>query len=754
MAFALMGVFRPAWGDECQAIGIDGTDQVDLSNSSAGLTIRAFPANSGALVKFFVGANSFDGDAPNYSNYRGEDHSAPFDITVSVSAVGQEFTAASYHGNKLLGTCTRTITAKNEEENNGENNELPKGSRPEFVNPVDREPKYNGIRIGVPVVNGNNRLTANAYCRHAHGENRIALGWELEPESFVSLNPWEWKVAYVDNYIGDGQFWGDGKWLHTHYHGQKDNSEHPDYYIYVFDRNNYGRFKYFKHIHCNLPTTRPISILRQSHSPAGSLIKPKFCLQVSKQDFDHKINGGNVEIAYCNGWANQKFVYDSADEQVKSANGMCLTADNSDQVSIQHCHSGNNQKWNWGNVAVADLKPRSFMNRCLTGESPSGDHLMPESNQPNSVVLGNCSSPVERHRWSLDRRAQPIIVAMGDSYASGEGTNDFISGTNESNVKWWDLVALLTDPHTVAGFFYDSLDALLGVRENMCHRSRFAYGMLLAEKWELTPRFFACSGALIKDVSFFDRRREEHTGQYKEGLQVFRLAGGTTYGREQVREPGVGIVTISIGGNDIGFVSALFTCMEFRDCHKFYHAKFEKGIKYVSDSPSEFGSYHGKYPHAHHLHGYMYKDVSLLTNVYLEIAKRAPNALIRVVDYPPIISDDGCNVEGLNANKAVREFLDADWLEIDHTESLYLVKLQDRLNKVVKEAVLEARGMLGDRIRLVETAKTMANHGLCSKDKWINGVLVDDYNTARNSIHPKKIAHEKGFLPALMSTFP
>lgn len=93
--------------------------------------------------------------------------------------------------------------------------------------------------------------------------------------------------------------------------------------------------------------------------------------------------------------------------------------------------------------------------------------------------------------------AAPSYVALGDSYASGTGTRDYIDdGTS-------------------------------------CKRSTYAYPSLIAAARGYSLNFRACSGAKIPDVT---------------NNQLSALGSGTHY------------VSISIGGNDAGFADVLTEC--------------------------------------------------------------------------------------------------------------------------------------------------------------------------------------------------
>jgi hypothetical protein len=105
----------------------------------------------------------------------------------------------------------------------------------------------------------------------------------------------------------------------------------------------------------------------------------------------------------------------------------------------------------------------------------------------------------------------PKYVAMGDSFSSGEGNPSFENGTDEDNV-------------------------------NKCHRSSQAYPRLLQHDQDLNlgpTAFVACSGATTWNVL---------NGQENEPAQVKALSTDTK------------VVTITIGGNDVGFKDFATAC--------------------------------------------------------------------------------------------------------------------------------------------------------------------------------------------------
>lgn len=115
--------------------------------------------------------------------------------------------------------------------------------------------------------------------------------------------------------------------------------------------------------------------------------------------------------------------------------------------------------------------------------------------------------------------ASATYLALGDSYASGEGVEPFLPGTDEPR--------------------------------NRCHRSTQAYSRLLAAAPGMPPaaEFWACSGARIANFS-------PGRGQWDEAGQLEHLNADTQ------------LVTLSVGGNDLQFAKVLVTCLFTRNCNR------------------------------------------------------------------------------------------------------------------------------------------------------------------------------------------
>ncbi len=186
-------------------------------------------------------------------------------------------------------------------------------------------------------------------------------------------------------------------------------------------------------------------------------------------------------------------------------------------------------------------------------------------------------------------------VAMGDSFSSGEGNAPFELGTDESEV-------------------------------DECHRSSMAYPRLLEFDSNLnlgSTAFVACSGSTTKDVLGESENDDPH-GKWDEPAQIDALSEDTD------------VVTITIGGNDVGFPDFVAGCM-FSLCGygtPAYNSITDK----ITDSD--------------------FSDD--LKGTYLTILEQAPSAELYVVNYPYIVKDrseEDCTVfpGGLTSNDEAAE---------------------------------------------------------------------------------------------------
>ncbi|MGW1679730.1 SGNH/GDSL hydrolase family protein [Saccharopolyspora sp. NPDC002376] len=226
-------------------------------------------------------------------------------------------------------------------------------------------------------------------------------------------------------------------------------------------------------------------------------------------------------------------------------------------------------------------------------------------------------------------------AALGDSYASGVGSREY---------------------------FDDSGD---------CLRSPKAYAQLWADSHDVANfDFAACSGAVTDDVN---------------SNQLDKLSSDTT------------LVTISIGGNDVGFSSVI------QDCLLGTNDKCDSAVAGGEDKARN-------------------ELPAKLDATYANIREAAPNAKVVVLGYPRLNSLGSCGIPF---------FSDAKRQRINDGS--------DVLAGVISERA-EAAGFT-----YADARDAFDGHGVCASEEWINGPsspLVE-------SFHPNVNGYANGYLPVL-----
>lgn len=219
-----------------------------------------------------------------------------------------------------------------------------------------------------------------------------------------------------------------------------------------------------------------------------------------------------------------------------------------------------------------------------------GDYRHPSTVTDDTVTLigrcsGNCPAPL-RKLYALDvsgvataypkgetltrtQRPGAAYIALGDSFSSGEGVEPFEAGTASTNT-------------------------------NTCHRSEEAYPQLIAGSSANIPAlgtdsFRACSGAVTTNVT--------DLAQWNEGIQLDWWPDITTQ-----------VVTLTIGGNDIGFADFAAACVA---------STCQQGS---SSYNTALNAINNELP-------------SKLEATYERILAYAPNAEIYVIGYPHVVAD-------------------------------------------------------------------------------------------------------------------
>ena len=227
-------------------------------------------------------------------------------------------------------------------------------------------------------------------------------------------------------------------------------------------------------------------------------------------------------------------------------------------------------------------------------------------------------------------------VALGDSFSSGVGTGSYTLSSS-------------------------------------CKRSTFAYPYLLSQQRAATSLVFAaCSGATTADLM---------------ANQLPSVDSATT------------IVTLTIGGNDIGFADLIYRCT-IADCSAA-----------LDSTRSSLGTVLGP----------------RLDTVYAAVkAHAAFNAKIVVLGYPRMFNTTGC----------------FGTLGISATERTKANQLADALDQTIAARAATAG------VTYKSALTSFSTHAVCSSSAWLNGLNL--FNTGE-SYHPTRSGHSLGYLPLVRS---
>lgn len=228
-------------------------------------------------------------------------------------------------------------------------------------------------------------------------------------------------------------------------------------------------------------------------------------------------------------------------------------------------------------------------------------------------------------------------VAMGDSYSAGNGAHS----TNLSP---------------------------------LCGRNTYAYPSLVAQRRPHTSlTFVACQGATTADIP----------------------------GQARFLGPETDYVSLTIGGNDIGFGGLILGCT----------GDFSPGCDLAV---------------AHSEHAIRAELPGKLDRAYATIRAAAPHATVVVLGYARLFGDDvSCAAaDGVTASEAAR-----------------LNRIADDLDRVVADRAAAAG------FAYVSSIRRFTGHDMCAADPWVNGKLAN----VADAYHPTRHGYARGLAPELRS---
>ncbi|WP_218184553.1 SGNH/GDSL hydrolase family protein [Nigerium massiliense] len=231
--------------------------------------------------------------------------------------------------------------------------------------------------------------------------------------------------------------------------------------------------------------------------------------------------------------------------------------------------------------------------------------------------------------------AAPGYVALGDSYAAGAGAGNYINDGSG------------------------------------CRRSANTHDVLIAQSQGLALDLQACSGAVVADVA---------------GRQLGALNASTAY------------VTISAGGNDVGFSHVISECAQpgwMSNCN----GAIDDALATANNAlPGR------------------------LAGLYASVRARAPHAKVTVTGYPLLFNGTDCHV---------LTFFSGD-------EMSRLNSATRRLDAILAGEAAKAGFAFAD-VRGI-----MAGHAVCDRPAWITNLTT---LSAGDSYHPNADGQRYGYAP-------
>jgi hypothetical protein len=261
----------------------------------------------------------------------------------------------------------------------------------------------------------------------------------------------------------------------------------------------------------------------------------------------------------------------------------------------------------------------------------SGCHKPRPEQRADPVAAAKAPTP-------LEVATRGSYVALGDSYSAGVGAEATVADQNPLE---------------------------------RCHRTSKAYYHEVSQAFRFAKgsSFWACSGATTADVL---------DGRGGEPPQIGRIGVGTS------------LITISIGGNDVGFSKVLAGCV--------VRLPWSKGCT------AQGGEIAGR----------MSELRRSLPDLLGKIIARAPDARVIVMGYPKAFSEVS-GVDGDNITVGDQRWLNARAYD---------------LGRLVRQAAEEAdaRKAAGHRhgsVEFVDAYSAFAGHEVGSKDAYMNGLKVN-----------------------------
>ena len=301
-----------------------------------------------------------------------------------------------------------------------------------------------------------------------------------------------------------------------------------------------------------------------------------------------------------------------------------------------------------------------------------------------------------------------VIVSMGDSYSAGEGIEPFYGSRYSEERDLLDWVAHRSPSSYGSQLILPDVGAM----------GRSKYPESDNPHWY----FVASSGAVTWDIQYGQTKEfskfDQETGQELKckatldpQIDIFKK----TKERQIVPD----YITMTLGGNDLGFVDVLMTAAYndyINPCLltvKLAEAKYKLKYDYEVEEKNAKGETVKKQEDS---------IIKRLTNVYKEIDKAASigddHPCILVAGYPHLLNENLLNVKPTVG----------DVLNTRHIFTLFdahsINEAIDLYNEELQNIVGNLNGDNGIRIEYVEIRGEFNTHEVNTNDPWINGIVI------------------------------
>ena len=298
----------------------------------------------------------------------------------------------------------------------------------------------------------------------------------------------------------------------------------------------------------------------------------------------------------------------------------------------------------------------------------------------------------EQYALSPNPNAISLIpyLGLGDSFASGQGAFNYLPGTDSAT--------------------------------NVCHNSAHAYPWLISQShYSDTGKSIACSGARMHDITQINKK---YSGQNKQQISTAaHQASGNFDTILQSFTPGYvaqqhfvthyqpGVITVQIGGNDVGFGNMLIKCLSpiaslkpttinSNSCYESREDRIEVSRMILSQ--------HKKW-----------------VQTFSEIAQAAPASRVYAIGYPQIVSP--------RADCALNSPLTSG-------DIAFARDVTELINQTIHSAAQSAG------VTYVDVSDAFSGSELCSgaASVAVNGVTAgnDGWGLGQESFHPNAFGHE------------